>query len=696
MNRKSSIFLLLLLFFQGLSEVKSAAPSLEKAYEALWEYDYFKARKLFHQINSKKAEGAACYGLALITARNDNPFFQPDTAALYINRAFHLFLKNPLIQQYRGFLIDSVSIRRLADSIAEKALHVVLRENTVNACDHFLVTHFLCHKNYTKNVLYLRDQLEFNQVLAAYRSDSTRAFILTHPQSLLVKEALLLLDRQTFEETTKQGTKEEFLAFLRRHPKNVLVNTALESLFDLYKKTKDQQGLSNFVFEFPKAPQELEAWKLLFSLSVKAYTFEDLKTFVDEYPKFPLKNSILKDLELNNLVLYPLQMGDYSGFINQKGTPVIPAEYDEVSEFSEGLAVVSRNDTTFYINKENQNPFGTYFAGAGPFHSGIAPVRQDSSWYFINRLGQIISSPFDEIQEFSGGAYVYRRGHLYGALDQFGQPLIEPQFSKLGDFKNGYAYYIEQGRYGFVSREGIVYKGAFEWISDFNEEQIAVIRQEGRYGLIRGNARPLLDCNYDLIVRAPGRYFIVVKDNQYGFFSFDGCFNVLVQYEYTKEKSLAYYTNGRHFRLIRKTENTLADENGKILFTAGTYDDFGFPAEGLLRVKQRNKWAYLDKRLQVVIPLRFQAAEDFEGGCALVQLKDKFLLIAPNGEELYSSLQDLKRLNAHYFLEEAVNGQRLIGAEGKVIVEGLEEATVRPDGAILLRFNNGEIKLIND
>lgn len=695
MNRKSAIFLFLLLFFQGFSELKTAATRLENAYVALWEYDYFKARKLFHLINSKKAEGAACYGLALISSRNDNPFFQPDTAALYVNRAFHLFLKNPLIQEFKGFQIDSASIRRLADSIAEKALRVVLRENTVRACDHFLLTHFLCQKKYTKDVIYLRDQLEFNQVLTTYQSDSTRAFILTHPQSQQLKEALLLLDRQTFEESTKNGTKEEFLAFVRRHPKNVLVNTALESLFDLYKKTKDQEGLSNFVFEFPKAPQDLEAWKLLFSLSVKAYTFVDLKKFVDDYPKFPLKSSILKDLELNNLVLYPLQMGDYSGFINQKGTVVIPAQYDEVSEFSEGLAVVSRNDSTFYINKENQNPFGTFFSGAGSFHSGIAPVRQDSSWYFINRLGQIISTPFDEIQEFSGGVYIYRRAQLYGALDQFGKPLIEPQFSKLGDFKNGYAYYTEQGRYGFVSREGIVYKGAFEWISDFNEEQIAVIRQGGRYGLIRGNARLLLDCNYDLIVRAPGRYFIVVKDNQYGFFSFDGCFNTPVQYEYTKEKSLAYYTNGRHFRLIRKTENTLADENGKVLFTPGTYDDFGFPAEGLLRVKQRNKWAYIDKRLQVVIPLRFQAAEDFEGGCALVQLKDKFLLIAPNGEELYSSLQVLKRFNAHYFLEQGENGQRLIGVEGKVVAEGLEEATVRPDGTILLRFNTGEIKLIN-
>jgi len=694
--QRAFIFFLILTGFSFATPIYADRGKLTKAYAALSEFDYFKARKLFYEINARKTNAAACYGLAWITARIDNPFSQPDTAASYVNRSYHLFLQQPMPQEFGKFRIDSVAIRRLADTIAEKALQRVRKENTVSACDKFLLTNFLCRKKYIYDVIYLRDELEFNAVMSAYRSDSTRHFITTHPQSILLKDALLLLDRQIFDESVKKGTPEELLAFIRRYPKNVLLNSAFEKLFEYYKRTKDQEGLSNFVSEFPKTPQNLEAWKLLFSLTVKAYTYADLKKFIDDYPKFPLKSSILKDLELNKLILVPVQMGDYSGFVNQNGTVVIPAVYEEVSEFSEGLAVVSRNDSTFYINKENENVFSAFFMSAGPFRNGVAAVQQDSKWYFINRLGQSISSAFTEIQEYSGGAYVFRNGNLYGALDQYGQALIEPQFSKLGDFKNGFAYYMEQNRYGFVSREGMAYKAVYDWISDFNEEQIAVIRQNGHYGLILGNAKILLPCEWDLIVRGTGRFFIVVKDNQYGFFSFDGCFIALPQYDYAKEKSPEYYGNERYFRLIRKNETSLADHNGRVLLNAGVYQDFGFPAEGMIRVKQRNKWGFLDKRLAVAIPFRYQLAEDFEGGNALVKLKEKQMMIASDGTEIYSSLHSLKRLNSRYVLEEEEGGRRLIAKNGKVLQEGILEADIRQDGTIILKLINGEIKLIND
>lgn len=666
------------------------------AYSAFSEYDYFKARKIFHQINSKQPSAAACFGLASISARTDNPFSNTDSAAFYVNFGFHLFLQSPEQYVFGSLRIDSIGFRRLADSIAEKALQRVRKENTVKACDQFLLSHLICRKKYIYDVIYLRDELEFNQVLSAYRSDSTRHFMVTHPQSILLKDALLLLDRQIFDESVKNGTAEELLSFIRQNPKNALINTAYDKLFECYKRTKDQDGLKNFVAEFPKAPQNLEAWKLLFALTVKGYTYADLKRFIDEFPKFPLKSTILKDLELNKLILIPIQIGDYSGFVNPSGAIIIPAVYDEVSEFSDGLAVVSRNDSTFYINKENENPFKISFKSAGPFRNGVAAIQQNGNWFFINRLGQIVSSAFDELQDFSGGAYVYRTGQFYGALDPYGQALIEPQFTKLGDFKNGFAYFMEDNRYGFVSREGVVHKAVYDWISDFNEEQIAIVRQGGQYGLVNGNAKLLLGCNWDLIIRGVGRFFIVVKDNQYGFFSFDGCFIALPLNEFAREKSPEFYANERFFRLLRKNESSLIDQNGRVILNAGQYEDFGFPSEGLLRVRQKKKWGYLDKRFSVVISPRYEQAEDFEGGTALVKLKDTYQLIAGNGVAIYSSKEPIKRLNFRYFLEGQGEGKKLVSSTGKIIAEGISESEVRRDGTIILKHLSGEIKLIND
>src|ERR1039457_1238349 len=75
---KSLVFLLLLICF-----LKSPASTIDKAYKALHEYDYFKAKKLFYS-QLKKNTTQAAFGLATIYYRNDNPFYKLDSAYKYI------------------------------------------------------------------------------------------------------------------------------------------------------------------------------------------------------------------------------------------------------------------------------------------------------------------------------------------------------------------------------------------------------------------------------------------------------------------------------------------------------------------------------------------------------------------------------------------------------------------------------------
>lgn len=669
---------------------------LKTAYSAFAEYDYFKARKIFYQVTAKKNNAAANYGLALIALRTDNPFNNLDTATKYSNLAFQAYLKQAVPFNFLKYQVDSTSIRKLIDSVAYKVLGVVKTNKSVAACDAFLSAHYLCKKKYILEALYLRDELEFNRVMAAYKSDSTKAFIATHPQSLFLKEAYVLLDRQIYDESTGAESEAQYLAFVRKYPKNTMVNTAYEHLFAIYSKNKDVKGLGNFVSEFPKAPQYMEAWKLLFSLSVRGYTFSDLKKFVDEYPEFPLKNSILKELELNKLQLYPLQIGDFVGYIDDVGRIKIAPQYDEGSEFFEGLAVVSRNDSLFYINKENQNPFAKVYSAAYSFHYGIAAVKENGKWFFINRPGQIISDGYDELQEMSGAAYVYKQGDVWGALDQYGQVLIAPQFEKLGDFKNGFAYYMDKGLYGFVSREGAVRKAEYEWISDFNEEQLAVVRKDGRYGIINSAGSQVLNCEYDQIIRSRGRVYIVVSTTNYGFYSFDGCFLQQPQFEFLREKPAEYYSDGSYFRGVRKNEQVLLDANGKAVFAANQYEDFGFFAEGLMRVKLKGKWGYVDRRFSPHISIKYTEASDFEGGVALVRSKDANQLINIEGESIYETKNELSRINAKWFIEEREEGKMLLDRKGNVLAHNIEEVAPLGHFGWILRLSGGEIKLIND
>lgn len=681
------------MFLSGISQL--VASKLEKGFEALRIYDYFLAKKMFQEQNAKKEDAYCAYGLALIYSREDNPFSNIDSAGKYIRLSYHTYQLKPEAKTLSGFVIDGPSILALADSISHKIYRKVKDLNTVASYNFFLKNFYLAKKKLVNEAVYARDELEFNSVLQINKSDTTREFMMTHPESGFYIEARLLMDRQLYDENTLKYTPAEYISFLRKYPKNIMANVAKEKLFNIYRQKKDLNGLASFVKNYPDAPQNLEAWKLLFSLSVKAFSFAELQNFLEVYPDFPLKNSILNELELNKLTLYPYQQGDFSGFIDDKGKFAIKPVYDAVTDFYEGLSVVSKNDSVYFINKENVNPFSKIYSDASTFKNGIAPVKQQNKWFFINRQGQTISKFYDEINELSDNLYVVKAEDKYGALDHFGQPVLEPKFDKLGDFKNGYAYYMEKGNYGFVSRAGSVHKAEFQWISDFNSEQIAIIQQNNKYGLINVFGKKILEPTYDQILKTNSGVFIVISNGQYGFFSSEGCFLTPVSYDFIKEKSPEYYTNGQLFKLLKKGEQAFVDENGRINIHFGAYQEINFAGNDLIRVKQKNKYGYVDRKLNLVIPYKYQQAEDFSDSLALVKFKDYNILINTSGAEIFSTSAEIQKISTHYFV---VNDdvRSIINSKGEMVSMEVDNIQKINPKLFIVTLNSGEIKLLYD
>jgi hypothetical protein len=674
------------------------ASKLEKGFEAMAGHDYFKAKKLFSEINRSGPDTYASYGLATIFSRNDNPFFNLDSAGKYVRLSHNLFTATPKLLKLAGIMVDGPAILNLADTIARAQVSALKKENSTARYDRFLQD-FIASEKIKNEVVYLRDELEFNTVLSVNKSDTTEAFLLTHPESDFFMEASLLKDRQLFDEATAAHTAGAYTLFLKKYPRNVMVNTAYEKLFLLHKKNADKKGLKDFVKTYPQAPQNLEAWKLIFTLSVKTFTSEEMTTFLAEHPEFPLKNSILKELELNYLVLYPFHKNDdLAGFIDTTGKFAIMPEYDAVTDFYDGLAVVSKNDSVFFINKENVNPFHKNFAEAYAFRYGMAPVKQGNSWFFINRLGEFMSKPYDEISEFSDNAYVIRHGNKYGAVDQFGKSLLEPRFDKLGDFKNGFAYYVEAGRYGFVSHTGSSHKAEFEWISDFDSSGVAVFKESAHYGLILSSGKKILEADYDQILRGNAGIFIAVSGANYGFFSAEGCFLSPVVYEFAKDKTAGYYTDGHLLKLVRKGEQALMNRNGQVILPFGAYAELNFFSEGLMRVKKtvkgEGRYGYLDWHLSPVISPKYEQAGNFADSLAQVELKDRFILVDYKGKETFIADSPLEKVTPHYYRIEET--KQLVNGQGQVIYNGVVGVKPITPGLWALVLTSGEIRLLND
>ena len=666
---------------------------LNRAYEALQIYDYFKAKKIFYGINKNEIDYAAAYGLAMIYHRRDNPFSQNDSASKYIHLSYEAFLAAEKTYTFNATPINAERILLLSDSICSRQFHAAQSKSDITVWEYFLKHNTLAKPALRRKAVYQRDELVFAKVLKENKSDSTRFFMHTFPMSDFYGDAFVLLQREIFSETTKHQKAEEYIYFLKNYPGNVMVNEAYEQLFELYRKRQSISGLHFFVKNYPSAPQWLEAWKLLFSLSVKAYTSEELTKFLDANPQFPLKNSILKELELNNITLYPIEKDDFIGYINEEAQFVIPPQFDQAGEFNEGLAVVSRNDSVYYINKENVNPFNRYYSDAYPFKNGLAAVKQQNKWVFINRQGQIVSKQFEEVNEMSNNLYVVKLNGKYGACNQYAQLVIEAKFDKLGDFKNNLAYFVAEGKYGFVDVKGHQYKEGFDWISDFDEKGFAIYKTDNKFGLVNALGEKRSENMFDQILKLSDQYYMVINQNMYGVYSADGCFVVPVMYDYNKEKSLAYYYKSDRFKLLKNPEMAIVDANGHFDINFSSYKEIDFMSNGLMLARKKNKYGYIDKKQNVVIPFKYLEASNFSDSIALVKTKKEYQMIAVSGKELFVSEQKITKLNA-YFYTVGDEVKTLINARGETVLTEVLEIKQINNSRLLVTFVNGQQQLI--
>ncbi len=699
MTRSTTIIKTIVIAFFLLWGINARALNPKKGFKALSVYDYFNAKRIFTKANSKRANTYACYGLASIYSKNDNPFFNLDSAAKYANWGYHLFLTKPKPKTYSGFLIDSLNILLLADSIAARSLQKIKKENSIVLYDAFLCNHYLGNKIRKQAVVYIRDELEFKRVQLMDKSDSTNLFMITHPQSKLYEEASLLKDRQVFMEWTSSNKAESYNTFLKKNPKNVMVNAAYDKLFQLYKEQSSVVGLKGFVHDYPNAPQNLEAWKLLFSLSVKSFSDAELIRFLNEYPTFPLKSSILKEIELNKLSVFPHLKNDLWGFINENAVWVIPPIYEAVGVFSEGICSVSKNDSVMFVNKESVNPFNAVYTEAYTFKNGLAPVKQNGKWFFINRQGQRNSKFYDEINELSDETYIVKANNHYGAIDHFGQITLEPKFEQLGDFKNGFAYYQAEGKYGFISKFGVVHKAEYDWISDFDTNHHAIVKQNSKYGIISSDGNVILPAQYNQIIKVNNSIYIIVLNSTYGFFNAEGCFLSPIIYDFNKGKQPEFYVENNLLKLLRNNEQALMDINGNLLIPFGVYNDISFPSDGLLRVKKQYKtgakYGYLDEKLNLVIPFKYSQAQNFVDSIAIVNLEDRVLLINHSGDEVFSSESKIDKLSKRHYLVYTEKKQ-VINQLGNSIYSNVKDVQCVNDILLIITLESEEIKLLYD
>ena len=231
------------------------------------------------------------------------------------------------------------------------------------------------------------------------------------------------------------------------------------------------------------------------------------------------------------------------GFINDKNEIVIPCIYYGVSSFSycfnysKEYAMVTTNRTDYYLIDKNGNRISdkTYsswssFSNPNILECLIAVKSQNGKWGFIDFKEKYVVEPrFDYVYGFSSGLAAVEVNGKWGYINTSGEFVIEPHLKEGGYFRNGMlSINMGDNKYGFRDVSGNIigpnddqysfYKG------DSWEEARAWVKRNGKWGQIDIHGNVKIPFIYDMI-SSPGSNIAIIpvkKDGKWGYINLSG------------------------------------------------------------------------------------------------------------------------------------------------------------------------------
>jgi hypothetical protein len=235
----------------------------------------------------------------------------------------------------------------------------------------------------------------------------------------------------------------------------------------------------------------------------------------------------------------PIGSGNRVGYINQSGRWLIEPKFLIAMNFSEGRAFASTDGESFrLVDLHGLFVASSYFERARPFRSGLAPVRREGRWGFIERNGETripfvfedtqpghfhsflagvktetgwgfidrsglfaIKPIYEAVRAFSEGRAAVRLGGQWGMINLLGDVVVQPTWEELGDLVNGLAAATAGGKAGYVNADG-------QWVIEPKYDkchrffgELALVKQGESYRYIRVDGESLWESEPHAIVR---------------------------------------------------------------------------------------------------------------------------------------------------------------------------------------------------
>ncbi|MCL1940620.1 MAG: WG repeat-containing protein [Synergistaceae bacterium] len=260
------------------------------------------------------------------------------------------------------------------------------------------------------------------------------------------------------------------------------------------------------------------------------------------------------------------------------------------------------------------------FQDARPFSDGMAAVKKDGKWGYIDRLGQWVIEPgyaFPVGDYSSGLAYV---GNQF--LNTSGVPAFEgAKFENARAFspkgKNALAAVQVSGQWGFIDLNGqFVISPKYDNAGDFTDGgegvSLAPVKVGGIWVYVDKKGRELIMSNFDYAWNFAGEFAAVMIEGSVGYINRTGLYAINPQFIHGG----AFYNGRAPVRVGNKTG--YINDKGRLVIPA-IYHDGGEFSDGLAPVATDSRWGYINVSGSLVIPPLYDNAKPFSEGLAAVE-----------------------------------------------------------------------------
>ena len=235
-------------------------------------------------------------------------------------------------------------------------------------------------------------------------------------------------------------------------------------------------------------------------------------------------NTLLCRRWYNNIMdfsegLAAVELNDKYGFIDETGREVIPCKYNWAEDFNDGLAQVCLNGKWGLVDKTGREVIPLKYNNVCLFYEGFARVNLSGKWGFIDTTGkEVIPLKYDNAWNFFEGLAPVKLNRKWGFIDKTGREVIPFKYDDAWEFiEGGLAKVVLNNKFGYIDKTGKeVIPCKYDGIGKF-QDGLAAVELNDKYGYIDKTGREVIPFKYDAVSPFYNGLARVQLNNKWGY-----------------------------------------------------------------------------------------------------------------------------------------------------------------------------------